>query len=218
MKRAWLLPLTLLALWGIANADEPPMFRGMVDAHNAVRGPLGIAPLRWSPLAARQAQVWADQLAAEGCAARYNPDPLRRELYGENVLRAFSAQPYEGALRQPAEVVARWAAEGADYDHQAHHCRLSTGTRCGQYLAVIWGRTEVVGCGFARCPSAEVWVCNYTPRGGQAGERPFGDPVARVVATRPVASATPAPPQMCLGNPHFDFERALDRALQRPRL
>lgn len=182
------LLLVLAALPGILHAQgEPPGFEGMLGAHNGIRGAVGQPPLRWSAEAAAQAQSWASQLARENCAARYNPDMARREKYGENVLRASAGQPYEGFRRKPEQVVSRWAEEGRDYDHQLHQCRSAGGTQCGQYLQMIWGSTEEVGCGRARCETAEVWVCNYTPRGLQDGVKPYGNPPAP-----PTVSEAPA--------------------------
>ncbi|MDM4768870.1 CAP domain-containing protein [Solimonas sp. SE-A11] len=164
---------------GVLQAQgEPPGFEGMLGAHNGIRGAVNQPPLRWSAQAAAQAQSWADQLARENCAARYNPDMTRREKYGENVFRATAGQPYQGYRRTPAQVVSRWNEEGRDYDHNLHQCRNQGGTQCGQYLQMIWGATEEVGCGRARCETAEVWVCNYTPRGLQDGVKPYGNPPA----------------------------------------
>lgn len=161
-----ILCCVLMGLAPVLARAEPAFFRGMVEAHNALRLPLGLPAMSWSTLAARQAQGWANQLAAQGCPARYNPDPLRRERYGENVLRAFAPTEYQGVLRTPEQVVARWAADGRDYDPATQTCRNPGGTRCGQYLAIIDPGAEALGCGYARCPDAEVWVCNYAPRGG----------------------------------------------------
>ncbi|AXQ27701.1 hypothetical protein D0B54_03025 [Solimonas sp. K1W22B-7] len=177
-----LIPALLLALGCLPGAllaqGEPPGFEGMLGAHNGIRGAVGQPPLRWSAAAAAQAQGWADQLARENCSARYNPDMARREKYGENVLRASAGQPYQGFRRTPAQVVSRWNEEGRDYDHNNMQCRNAGGTQCGQYLQIIWGTTEEVGCGRARCETAEVWVCNYTPRGLQDGVKPYGNPSA----------------------------------------
>jgi pathogenesis-related protein 1 len=178
-----LIAVLMLALGsllpGVLQAQaEPPGFEGMLGAHNGIRGAVNQPPLRWSAQAAAQAQSWADQLARENCAARYNPDMARREKYGENVFRATAGQPYQGYRRTPAQVVSRWNEEGRDYDHNLHQCRNQGGTQCGPYLQMIWGATEEVGCGRARCETAEVWVCNYTPRGLQDGVKPYGNPPA----------------------------------------
>jgi hypothetical protein len=177
MPRLFALLLCMLVL-PLPASELAPRWADMVDAHNALRRPLGLPPLRWSPTAAEQAQGWADTLASQGCPARYNPDPERRRRYGENVLRAYAAAPYEGSLRQAAAVVARWAVDGQDYDPQSGVCRNPGGTRCGQYLAIIGEESRGIGCGFARCPSAEIWVCNYFPRSRPPPPRPAATPAA----------------------------------------
>lgn len=168
-----LAPMFAPAAWG---AVEPAGFTGIVAAHNQPRIALGLRPLQWSDEAAAVAQGWANQLATQSCRASYNPDPMRRERYGENILRAHRSEPYQGWQRTPAQVVDRWLAEGQKYDHATHQCLDRSGTQCGQYLQMIWEETEVVGCGRARCETSEVWVCNYTPRGLQEGLKPYGKP------------------------------------------
>lgn len=174
--RTLLAALLLLSCLPAGAAGEPPGFEGVVDAHNALRREVGVPPLRWSEAGARQAQGWAEQLAREHCVARYNPDETRRREWGENILRVTAAAPYEGFRRRAPEVVARWAAEGRQYDHRQHRCLQTGGTQCGQYLQMIWETTEEVGCGRARCESGEVWVCNYAPRGLQEDLKPYGNP------------------------------------------
>lgn len=184
MKPITILRSLALAVWACAAASapvaaansEPAAFAGILAAHNQPRVALGLRPLRWSDEAAAVAQGWANTLATQSCRASYNPDPVRRERYGENVLRAYRSEPYQGWQRTPAEVVSRWEAEGRNYDHATHRCLDQGGTQCGQYLQMIWEETEVVGCGRARCEAAEVWVCNYTPRGLQEGLKPYGKP------------------------------------------
>lgn len=191
------------------STAEPADYAGMLAVHNSTRAAVGVPPLRWSAEAAAQAQGWANQLARENCATRYNPDPQRRELYGENILRASASGPYQGFRRQPAEVAARWAEEGRLYDHATHRCRMSGGTQCGQYLQMIWETTEVVGCGRARCETGEVWVCNYTPRGLQEDLKPYGNPLPQAAAPEPVvigALECSALPQVAPGvdvNQHY---------------
>lgn len=180
-----LVPLLMLMLACTLAQAQPADYTGMLETHNEARRAVGVPPLRWSAEAAAQAQSWAAQLGREGCVARYNPDMMRREKYGENILRVTAAQPYGGYRRQPAQVAARWAEEGRDYDHAAHRCRSVVGTQCGQYLQMIWSTTEEMGCGRARCEAAEVWVCNYTPRGLQEDQKPYGTPPPAPIAAAP---------------------------------
>lgn len=182
-----------------AGDREPAAFAGMVAGHNALRAEFGLPPLRWSDTAARQAQAWADQLGREQCALRYNPDENRRQNYGENLYKSYSATPYAGFRRSVGDVLQRWRDEARHYDHGAHRCTAAVGQQCGQYLQMIWETTTDLGCGRARCDSGEIWVCNYTPRGGQAGLRPYGNPPPAPPAP---ALECPLPPQAYQG-PEF---------------
>lgn len=180
------------------SSGEPAEFAGMLAGHNRLRTGLGLPPLRWSAAAQAQAQGWANQLARENCALRYNPDDARRERYGENLYKAYSGQPYEGYRRTVADVLQRWEDEGRHYDHQRHVCSATSGPRCAQYLQMIWETTTDLGCGRARCATGEVWVCNYTPRGGQEGLKPYGNPPP----PPPEAAECPLPPRAYEG-PEF---------------
>lgn len=169
----FLLALTTLPL----HADEEPAdFAGMVAAHNRERAALALAPLAWSDALATEAQQWADQLALEDCVLRYDPNPQRRERTGQNLFRAYGSAPYEGYKRSPADAAARWLRDGQQYDHGSHRCKAELGSQCGAYLQMIWETTTAMGCGRARCETAEVWACHYTPRGGQEGLWPYGNP------------------------------------------
>jgi len=172
--------------------DTPADFAGLVNAHNGARRAVGVAPLAWSPTLASEAQQWADQLTREGCKLRYDPDPQRRETTGQNLFRAFSSTPYEGYRRTSEQASARWISEGERYNHSTHQCQPGLASECGAYLQVIWEATTAIGCGRARCETAEVWACHYAPRGGQQGLLPFGNPVQQ----SPAVDATP-PVQQC---------------------
>jgi len=173
-----LIPLLLFVFAALPlHADEVPAdFAGALQAHNTARRAVGVAPLLWSNALAAEAQQWANQLAAEDCKLRYDPDPQRRETTGQNLFRAYGPAPYEGYKRSAAEAAERWVREGQHYDHATHRCKPGLGSQCGAYLQVIWEATTEMGCAAARCPAAEVWACHYTPRGGQEGLKPYGNP------------------------------------------
>lgn len=208
MRRLPILLSLLLALALPAAADpEPPEFEGLVAGHNQLRAQVGTPPLAWSETNASSAQRWAEQLAREDCGLRYSTDMARRETTGENLYQAWGSSPYEGWKRSPAELVARWSAEGLYYDHASQRCNAPQGRQCGQYLQMIWETTTAVGCGRARCPSREVWVCHYTPRGNQEGLKPYGNPPPEPVAPPEVLGcfveeATPAASPV-LSSPHL---------------
>ena len=190
MRLIALLLLTLVAL--PLRADNVPTdFSSLLDTHNAARRAVGVPPLAWSNLLAAGAQQWANQLAAEDCKLRYDPDPKRREKTGQNLFRAHGAAPYEGYKRTGADAAERWVREGQQYDHGAHRCKVSIGSQCGAYLQVIWETTTAIGCARSRCAAAEVWACHYAPRGGQEDLKPYGN----MPQASPVAEA--APVQQC---------------------
>jgi pathogenesis-related protein 1 len=200
MKHArWMLIVFLAFAANAPAQDEPAAFSGMLEAHNAWRRVVQVPPLHWSAEAAQHAQAWADRLAGEGCTARYDPDPARKDRYGENVLNAWASGPYQGWRRTPQEIVDRWGEEGRDYDLATNLCNAPAGKICGHYLQLTWQETQVVGCGRARCDKGEVWVCDYTPRGNLPGERPYGGkrPPAHVSLVDVPPDDGTAPGEMC---------------------
>lgn len=172
---------------GVKQDPEAAEFRGVLDAHNQWRRRAGVQDLSWSDTAAQQAGAWAGQLAREGCKLRFSPDEFRKEYYGQNLFYAFSSRPYEGYSRTLQQVIDRWGSEGQNYDWATGTCRAPLGKSCGQYTQLVWGETQYVGCARARCETAEVWVCNYTPRGNVEGLKPAGNATAQpVMQQKPV--------------------------------
>jgi pathogenesis-related protein 1 len=153
----------LLGLGSRLAAQTPasaPLAHEMLAAHNQVRARVGVPPLRWSPRLADVAQQWADELIAREKFA-HRPKPH----YGENLFEI------RGGRSSPSEVVADWAAEARDYNLARNTCRARA--QCGHYTQIVWRNTKEVGCGVARLPGREVWVCNYDPPGNWSGERPY---------------------------------------------
>lgn len=132
--------------------------REMLDGHNETRARVRAPALTWSYELAAIAQDWADTLLARG-QFKHRPDTQ----YGENLFEV------RGGVASPAEVVERWAAQARNYDRKSNRCRGV----CGHYTQVVWRDTRMVGCGVARRPGREVWVCNYDPPGNIAGETPY---------------------------------------------
>jgi pathogenesis-related protein 1 len=154
-------------------SDEPEDFAGMIEAHNRWRRQVGTPPLGWSKAAARTAQAWAEELARRDCKISHSPGDDRRMTWGENVYSYWRGGAYEGWRKTPDFVVDRWAAEGQWYDHASNSCSAPRGMVCGHFTQVVSTYTTHVGCGRARCASAEVWVCNYSPPGNYNGVAPY---------------------------------------------
>jgi len=130
----------------------------MLAGHNETRARVGAPPLTWSRELAAVAQDWANTLMARD---QFNHRP--GTPFGENLFEV------RGGSASPAEVVGRWSAQARNYDHKSNRCRGV----CGHYTQVVWRATRRVGCGVAREPGREVWVCNYDPPGNVAGETPY---------------------------------------------
>ena len=156
-----------------AFVAEPAEYAGMISSHNQWRRAIGTPDLRWSAAAAQMAQGWANQLGAENCAVRHNPDPERKKKYGENIYFYWRTGPYEGYARDAPYIVDAWGVERELYDEANNTCFISEGKTCRHYTQLVWTYSEEVGCGRARCGLGEVWVCNYTPRGNFIQVRPY---------------------------------------------
>lgn len=152
---------------------EPPEFAGMVEAHNRWRRQVHTPDLSWSNAAAQVAQAWADELARRDCQVSHSPGDERRLIWGENVYSYWRGGRYEGWRKTPEFVVDRWASEGQWYDPETHECNAPSGSVCGHFTQVVSTYSTHVGCARARCPSAEVWVCNYAPPGNYKDVPPY---------------------------------------------
>jgi uncharacterized protein YkwD len=147
----------------LSAADE----QAMLDAHNAARANAmpapspALSPLTWSDAAAQHAALWASR-----CTFAHSND----SNYGENI---FSAN----GDTAPADVVASWDSEKADYTYATNQCSSD----CGHYTQIVWRNTTAVGCGVANCSTGspfgagtwQFWVCNYDPAGNYVGQKPY---------------------------------------------
>ena len=150
------------ALVGIACEAQSSIAVDMLAAHNAVRAREHVPPLQWSEKLAGYARAWAERLLTEKKFLHHS-DRAPDRAYGENLFEI------SGARASPAQVVAAWDTESADYDYRANKCRAV----CGHYTQVVWATTKQVGCGVARDSRREIWVCNYDPPGNWIGKRPY---------------------------------------------
>lgn len=130
----------------------------MLQAHNAVRAQVGVAPLIWSSQLAGSAQEWANHLVATHTFAHR---PGNR--YGENLYTI------SGAYASPANVIGAWAGEARGYNLATNTC----GGVCGHYTQIVWRQTRAVGCAVASSGYQQVWVCEYDPPGNVVGYRPY---------------------------------------------
>jgi pathogenesis-related protein 1 len=144
----------------------------LVATHNKWRQQVGVSPLRWSSVLAKDAQAWAETLSKKNCKMRH----AKQQRYGENIFWA-SAQRWSDGRREVQNisgesVVNNWGSEVRDYNYKKNKCRR--GRRCGHYTQLVSRRTQEVGCGMAVCADkGQVWVCRYDPPGNIVGHRPY---------------------------------------------
>ena len=154
--------LVVLAL--PARAAAPQSFEGrLLAAHNGERTAHGIAPLRWSPQLAAQADVWARALTARG-AFEHSPD---RQGAGEN-LWIGTAGYYS-----PEAMVGAFVGEGVQFRAGRFPKVSRTGnwTDVGHYTQLIWPATREVGCALETGRGNDVLVCRYFPAGNMMGDQ-----------------------------------------------
>lgn len=144
---------------------------GMTAAHNAARA--AVQPPATPPL---PTMAWSSTIAASAQAFTTNcvfADTM--DAYGSN---AFAGT----GTYTPAEVVAAWVGEDANYDYATNTC--AAGQECGHYTQVVWRDSVGLGCGMTNCTvnnpftgngsgAWQLWVCNYNPPGNYVGEMPY---------------------------------------------
>lgn len=151
----------------LPTSESNTMVDGITEAHNKARAAVNPVPavslpsLTWSETVAASAQSWAD-----GCKFVHNSSTS----YGENIYATTSSMT-------PAEVVAEWVKEKANYSYSSNTCSSS----CGHYTQVVWRDSQRLGCAVKNCTTGspfgsgswQFWVCNYDPPGNLNGARPY---------------------------------------------
>jgi len=143
--------------FGSCTMTADDFAREMLNAHNDVRGRVGLPPLQWSGELAAYSQKWANSLIANNRTAHNSKSP-----YGENI---FSS----GLGSTPASVVTEWASESQNYTYITNTCNGD----CGHYTQLVWRSTRRVGCAMASNNQREIWVCSYDPAGNVRGKWPY---------------------------------------------
>jgi len=148
------------------TAPSSEVERRLLDAHNAERARVGVAPLRWADTLEAEARVWARQLIATNSFA-HDPAP---HGHGENLWTGWG-----GRVWTPEEMVGEWAAEKADYRHVPFPNVSRTGNWAdvAHYTQLVWGDTTHVGCAVESRGDRSVLACRYAPPGNIDGRRAY---------------------------------------------
>nr|ADN00777.1 LON-1 protein [Haemonchus contortus] len=142
-------------------APDPPnpyLQKWITHEHNRYR--------RMVPASDMNMLYWSHELAAS--AQRHaNTCDFRHSRGRVNVGENIWAAPYSNY----SDAISQWFNEVHNpycgCNHAYKHC-------CGHYVQVVWAKTTLVGCGFARCRDVQgvlghghrnVFVCHYNPQG-----------------------------------------------------
>nr|CDJ90530.1 SCP extracellular domain containing protein [Haemonchus contortus] len=142
-------------------APDPPnpyLQKWITHEHNRYR--------RMVPASDMNMLYWSHELAAS--AQRHaNTCDFRHSRGRVNVGENIWAAPYSNY----SDAISLWFNEVHNpycgCNHAYKHC-------CGHYVQVVWAKTTLVGCGFARCRDVQgvlghghrnVFVCHYNPQG-----------------------------------------------------
>jgi len=149
-----------------ACGPAPPNFvQAMLEAHNAYRHEVGVAPIAWSAELACGAQQWADHLIALGGMTLQHSSPEERQGAGENLWAGTA-----GFYRLP-DLVGYWGGEKRDY--HGGPVTMDNLQLVGHYTQMVWRGTTFVGCALARGNGSDILVCRYGPAGNLIGVRPY---------------------------------------------
>ena len=140
----------------------------MLDAHNAARRQVGIAPMQWSAPLAAAAGAHASQMSRSGHFA-HSSQPPGAQPQGENLWMGT-----RGAYSH-AEMARSWIDERHLYDGGTVDQALSSGKfgDIGHYTQIIWRETRQVGCAVASNARNDYLVCRYLPAGNVMGASPL---------------------------------------------
>ncbi|HEX4302378.1 MAG TPA: CAP domain-containing protein [Rhizomicrobium sp.] len=163
-----IMVFSLLALTiAVRSAAAAGFQADILSAHNAERAAVGVPLLRWDPLLADHAAIWAAHLAELGTLQ--HSAPAERPGEGENLWMGTAGR------YSTAEMIAGWSGEKADFVAGTFPDVARDGhwQAVGHYTQMIWKTTAAVGCAMAPGVRWDVLVCRYGPPGNMIGETPF---------------------------------------------
>jgi Cysteine-rich secretory protein family len=157
----WMFGLLLLACAPMANAAPQTIEDRWLAAHNGERTRLGQVPLSWNPVLAKEAAIWAAQLAKTNSFEHHG-----QEKHGENLWMG-TKNSYT-----PEQMVGLWIDERQMFK-AGQFPNISTNGKwidVGHYTQLVWQSTRQVGCALASNAEDEFLVCRYDPPGNVIGQ------------------------------------------------
>ncbi|OQV15577.1 putative Cysteine-rich venom protein ophanin [Hypsibius exemplaris] len=118
--------------------------------------------MQWDPVAAQQAQAWADK-----CVAVHGPDVRNSSVFsscGQNIANGNGIQSWNFTFTL-------WDNEKSLFTIGQVPCSDDIFHSIGHYTQDVWATSWQIGCGFSACPNpvGNFFVCNYCPPGNSNG-------------------------------------------------
>lgn len=127
---------------------------------NGQPGAQDMMEMKWDEELAVKAQNWANQCYFEHDEDRY----LDRFIMGQNLGLMWSTAPLDAEEGDFKTRINSWFKEVSLYSFGG-----PLNSKNGHYSQLIWGQSNLVGCGFSYYYSTankrynKLWVCNYGP-------------------------------------------------------
>lgn len=125
---------------------------------NGQPGAQDMMEMKWDEELAVKAQQWANQCIFEHDESRY----LDRFIMGQNLGLMWSTAPLDEEEGDFKTRINSWFKEVSLYSFGGPYT-----SKNGHYSQLIWGQSNLVGCGFsyyfANNRYNKLWVCNYGP-------------------------------------------------------
>jgi hypothetical protein len=170
MKLAGALAITLATplVQGASGIDNNLTER-LLAGHNRERAAMGIPPLAWNELLARDARLYAQHLTKVGYLVHSEDAPEETDPQGENLWAG--TRGYYG----PEQMIGLWVDEKKDFKEGVfpNNSRSGDLENVAHYTQVVWRSSRAVGCAVAHGRDDDFLVCRYSEGGNVIGERPF---------------------------------------------
>ncbi|MEP3420684.1 MAG: CAP domain-containing protein [Erythrobacter sp.] len=134
-----------------------------LTAHNVERDEFGVAPLVWNAQLARDARLWANQLATE--------NRLRHASVQERGGRGENLWMGTAGYFSADQMIGHFADEKQFFRPGQFPSVSTTGNWAdvGHYTQIVWADTREVGCAKVQNARFDVLVCRYWPAGNILG-------------------------------------------------
>lgn len=157
----------------LLNYLLPGFQRACLEAHNDYRSFHRVPPLTWSAKLSRDAQDWANYLAATNL---FEHDPTARAKdQGENLYYiTYPERLCDHGEKEPdclscGEIVKAWYDEELDYDYVTGRAKAAFAPIL-HFTQIVWKASKELGMATAVANNRLVAVARYSPVGNNGGQ------------------------------------------------